>query len=70
MVSNIKRRGDKFYLIVEEPECVNVSFWYIPTRLRKLAHTKEREQELGKVYIFLSIFESLKLLKHLTLAIQ
>ncbi len=56
MVSNMKRREDKFYLIVEEPECVNVSFWYIPTRLRKLAHTKEREQELGKVYIFLSIF--------------
>jgi glutamate decarboxylase len=49
MVSNMKRREDKFYLIVEEPECVNVSFWYIPTRLRKLAHTKEREQELGKI---------------------
>ncbi len=52
MVSNIKQRGDKFYLILEEPECVNVSFWYIPSRLRKVAHSKQKEQELGKVLIF------------------
>lgn len=48
MVKRIKEKPDKFYLILE-PEMVNVSFWYIPTRLRKIAHTPAREQELGKV---------------------
>ena len=28
-VKRIKEQSDKFYLIME-PECVNVSFWYIP----------------------------------------
>jgi hypothetical protein len=48
MVKRIKDQPDKFYLIME-PEMVNVSFWYIPTRLRKMPHSAAREQELGKV---------------------
>ncbi|KAK9720467.1 Pyridoxal-dependent decarboxylase conserved domain [Popillia japonica] len=47
MVKRIKEQPDKFYLILE-PEMVNVSFWYIPTRLRKMQHTSMRESELGK----------------------
>lgn len=48
MVRRIKEQPDKFYLIME-PELVNVSFWYIPTRLRKVPHSPQREQDLGKV---------------------
>lgn len=47
-VQCIKQQSDKFYLIME-PECVNVSFWYIPKRLRNVPHTPEKETELGKV---------------------
>lgn len=47
-VQRIKQQTDKFYLIME-PECVNVSFWYIPKRLRNVPHTPEKETELGKV---------------------
>lgn len=50
MVKRIKEQPDKFYLILE-PEMVNVCFWYIPTRLRKVAHSPAREVELGKVRI-------------------
>lgn len=48
MVKRIKEQPDKFYLILE-PEMVNVSFWYIPDRLRKIPHSPAREEELGKV---------------------
>ncbi|KAK9872513.1 hypothetical protein WA026_017978 [Henosepilachna vigintioctopunctata] len=48
MVKRIREQPDKFYLILE-PELVNVCFWYIPTRLRKIAHSPAREQELGKM---------------------
>lgn len=48
MVQRIKENPDKFYLILE-PEMVNVSFWYIPKRLRGITHNKNREQELGKI---------------------
>lgn len=48
MVKRIKEQHDKFYLILE-PELTNVSFWYIPTRLRKVPHTLAREQDLGKL---------------------
>lgn len=48
LVKRIKDQPDKFYLIME-PEMVNVSFWYIPSRLRNMPHSKHREQELGKV---------------------
>ncbi|XP_037089875.1 glutamate decarboxylase-like [Pollicipes pollicipes] len=49
MVQEIKRRGDTFYLIWEEPECLNVCFWYVPARLRQTPHNHDREEELGKL---------------------
>lgn len=49
MVDDIKRRGDRFYLIWDQPECVNVCFWYVPSRLRTVPHSAEREEELGKL---------------------
>jgi glutamate decarboxylase len=48
MVKRIKSMPDKFYLILE-PELVNVSFWYVPTRLRTMPHGPEREKLLGQV---------------------
>jgi glutamate decarboxylase len=48
MVKRIKSMPDKFYLILE-PELVNVSFWYVPTRLRSMPHGQEREKLLGQV---------------------
>lgn len=47
-VKRIREQSDKFYLIME-PELVNVSFWYIPKRLRGIPHSKNKEQELAKV---------------------
>lgn len=47
-VKRIKEQSDRFYLILE-PELVNVSFWYIPKRLRGVPHDAKKEQELGKV---------------------
>lgn len=47
-VAKIKEQSDKFHLIME-PECVNVSFWYIPKRLRGVPHTKEKEFEMGRM---------------------
>ncbi len=48
MVKKIKLLPDKFYLILE-PEMVNVSFWYIPKRLRSMPHNAERVNLLGQV---------------------
>ena len=31
-VEKIKSMPEKFFLIVPEPECTNVCFWYIPSR--------------------------------------
>ena len=41
--------GSRFYIIQEDPELVNLCFWYIPERLRDVDHDDAREQELGKV---------------------
>lgn len=49
MVKRLKEDKEKFYLIWPEPECVNVCFWYLPKRLRKVSHTAELENELGRV---------------------
>jgi hypothetical protein len=49
MVKKIKSMPDKFYLILE-PEMVNVSFWYLPTRVRNMPHEK-RLNILGEVSI-------------------
>lgn len=47
-VRRIKAQPDKFHLILE-PECVNVSFWYVPKRLRGVPHSAAKEAELAKV---------------------
>lgn len=47
-VKRINEQSDKFYLIME-PELVNVSFWYIPKRLRGTPHNRQKEEELAKV---------------------
>ena len=47
-VKRIKEQSDKFYLILE-PELVNVSFWYIPKRLRGVKHDQKKEEEMGKI---------------------
>ncbi|XP_046682896.1 glutamate decarboxylase isoform X2 [Homalodisca vitripennis] len=48
MVKRIKSMPDKFFLLME-PECVNVCFWYVPTRLRNQSKNNVWEQELGKI---------------------
>lgn len=48
MVKKMKAMSEKFYLILE-PEMMNVSFWYVPTRLRKIPHNAERVKILGQV---------------------
>ena len=40
---------EKFHIILEQPEMVNICFWYVPERLRDTAHGPGREAELGKV---------------------
>ncbi|CAD7082451.1 unnamed protein product [Hermetia illucens] len=47
-VRRIKEQSNLFHLIME-PECVNVSFWYIPKRLRGVPHDASKEKELGKI---------------------
>lgn len=53
-VKRIKEQPEKFHLIME-PECVNVSFWYIPKRLRGIPHNAEKEAELAKVRFSIKI---------------
>ncbi|KAL4103601.1 hypothetical protein QTP88_018962 [Uroleucon formosanum] len=48
MVEKIKASPDKYYLILE-PEMVNVSFWYVPKRLRNIPHSPKRAESLGQV---------------------
>jgi len=49
LVERLKSMPDKFYLIWPEPELVNVCFWYLPKRMRNIPHTKEKEEELGRI---------------------
>jgi len=48
-VTRMKDLSDKFHLLNEEPECVNVCFWYIPKRFRGMELNKEVQIELGKI---------------------
>ncbi|KAJ1519611.1 hypothetical protein ONE63_004885 [Megalurothrips usitatus] len=48
MVRRIKEQPDKFELMME-PELVNVSFWYVPTRLRSMPAGPERENLCGQI---------------------
>ena len=45
----MREMPEKFYIIVDDPEMVNVCFWYVPERLREVKHSQERMQDLGKV---------------------
>ncbi|XP_017009642.2 glutamate decarboxylase [Drosophila takahashii] len=47
-LKRIREHPDRFHLILE-PECVNVSFWYVPKRLRGVPHDAKKEVELGKI---------------------
>ncbi|PRD24527.1 UNVERIFIED_CONTAM: Gad1 [Trichonephila clavipes] len=49
MLKKLKEKKDRFHLILEEPECTNVSFWYIPKRLRNVPHSPEKEKVLGEL---------------------
>ena len=40
---------DEFHLLSDNPQCVNVCFWYVPKRLRGQDLTEEVKIELGKV---------------------
>ena len=51
-VEKMKEQKDRFYLLDEDPQCVNVCFWYIPERFRQMEHTKQKEIELGVVSTF------------------
>jgi glutamate decarboxylase len=48
-VVRMKDMSEKFQLLDDDPQCVNVCFWYIPSRLRDTPNTKAKEIELGKV---------------------
>ncbi|XP_014240613.1 glutamate decarboxylase [Cimex lectularius] len=48
LVERLEAEKDKFYLIMK-PELVNVSFWYVPKRLRGVPHNKQRIHELAKI---------------------
>ena len=41
---------DEFHLLNDDPQCVNVCFWYVPKRLRGKDLTNEVKMELGKVW--------------------
>lgn len=44
----IKQRSD-YELVLEQPECTNVCFWYIPPSLQECARDADYEQRLHKV---------------------
>ena len=54
-VEKIKSQPDKFYLIVPEPECTNVCFWYIPARLRNEKRDHWWQDELGRATAILKV---------------
>jgi len=62
MVEKIKASPDKYYLILE-PEMVNVSFWYVPKRLRNIPHSPKRAESLGQVWVYLSNYNSIKFIR-------
>ena len=57
-VKKMKEQKDKYYLLVDEPECTNVCYWYVPERLRPRnfpqAYTRDWHIELGKVRTLLT----------------
>ena len=54
-VKKMKEQSDKYFLLVHDPECTNVCYWYVPERLRPRnfpqAYTRDWHIELGKVML-------------------
>lgn len=52
-VKKMKEQPEKYYLLIDEPECTNVCYWYVPERLRPRqfpqAYTRDWHIELGKI---------------------
>ena len=48
-MERMREQPEKFHIIVENPECVNACFWYVPRRLRGMPHGPERIKLLGEV---------------------
>jgi len=49
LVEKLRQKPDRFQLIVAEPECTNVCFWYVPARFRTMAPGPERDRLLGQI---------------------
>ncbi|XP_076324642.1 glutamate decarboxylase-like [Tachypleus tridentatus] len=49
MIRKLNERKDRFFLILKEPECVNISFWYVPPSIRNMPHNKDKEIKLGQI---------------------
>ena len=58
---------DEFHLLNDDPQCVNVCFWYVPKRLRGQDLTEEVKIELGKVRLDKSFFATKALHHHYSL---
>jgi len=41
LVKELKNRKDRFKLVIEDPDFINVGFWYLPKSVRKLDPTTE-----------------------------
>ena len=41
--------SERFHMISNDPEMVNVCFWYVPERLRGKEHDQARMEDLGRV---------------------
>jgi glutamate decarboxylase len=48
-VKRMKETPERYYIIVDDPQCTNVCFWYIPERLRNEKRDKWWQSELGIV---------------------
>lgn len=50
-VTQLRNRFPRFTLLLEEPECTNITFWYIPPSLRNVDQLSEEfKREINKVY--------------------
>lgn len=52
LLTRLMEKPDCFQVIVPEPECTNVCFWYVPCRFRGMAPGPERDRLLGQVHSF------------------
>jgi len=49
LLGEIKRRGDRFKLVMDEIEGPNVCFWWVPKNLRSSGDTPELRQKLAEI---------------------